>query len=458
MDRLQQKTLRNIRMIERLIEHEDYYLLVLTLIFYKQLSNQFSQVLDSKVQKQVSNEVGCFISEEYYFEMLMKKIENQTFGMHTLKNVAEYIEKNTLHQHAARYYENIFNEFKDHPIFEKEEHLKYIIETIEFIHMYDGDLKVLFDKVLEQYAFRQRREFEISLPQSINILMAEIVTIGQSKMDIYNPKIMDASSLLAVGQTLYNNGGKVLTYYGEETNQQIYRIACMNMIMHGINYRDFEFSSNQRLNMKFDAIITSLVTKKSSERLMYSRHLSNERKYEDLNMLSQLMNQLSAGGTMVVVLPQNLLYLTYDAYKTFREYMIKELNIVDTIIELPHRILFNSSTQPIILVLKKNRVTKDVLFIDATIAYNKTTSIPTFNQEQQQQIIDTYKDRKIKRGFSNVVTIEQIENHQYDLTLAKYIEAEEVKEVTMSELKQEQLRIEAELKRVTLELQYIFKR
>ena len=75
-----------------------------------------------------------------------------------------------------------------------------------------------------------------------------------------------------------------------------------------------------------------------------------------------------------------------------------------------------------VLVLKKNKENKDVLFIDASKNFEKGKNQNVLRKEDIDKIIDTYKERKDVDKYAHVATIDEIKENDYNLNIPRYVD------------------------------------
>ncbi|WP_153047092.1 N-6 DNA methylase, partial [Streptococcus suis] len=78
---------------------------------------------------------------------------------------------------------------------------------------------------------------------------------------------------------------------------------------------------------------------------------------------------LKHSGVMAIVLPHGVLFRG-NAEQKIRQHLLEE-GAIDTVIGLPANIFYNTSIPTTVIILKKNRTSKDVLFIDASKEFDK---------------------------------------------------------------------------------------
>ena len=91
----------------------------------------------------------------------------------------------------------------------------------------------------------------------------------------------------------------------------------------------------------------------------------------DFAFVQHMLYQLDDNGTMAVVLPHGVLFHG-AAEGVIREYLIKEINWLDVVIDLPANLFFGTGIPTVILIFKKCREhSANILFIDASANFEK---------------------------------------------------------------------------------------
>mgnify|MGYP003064791898 CR=1 FL=1 len=138
---------------------------------------------------------------------------------------------------------------------------------------------------------------------------------------------------------------------------------------------------------------------------------------------------------MAIVLPHGVLFRG-AAEGVIREALIKK-NYLDAVIGLPANLFYGTSIPTTILVFKKNRDRRDVLFIDASSEFEKGKNQNRLTEENIQKIIETYEKREDVEKYAHVASIEEIEENEYNLNIPRYVDTfEEEEEIDINEVNQ----------------------
>ncbi|GAA6956149.1 hypothetical protein ID0048_14740 [Helicobacter pylori] len=136
---------------------------------------------------------------------------------------------------------------------------------------------------------------------------------------------------------------------------------------------------------------------------------------------------MSNSGTAAIVEFPGVLYRG-NAEAKIREYLVKE-NFIDCVIALPDNLFFGTSIATCILVLKKNKQDDTTLFIDASKEFVKEGKKNKLKEHNREKILQTYTERKTIKHFCALANIEKIKENDYNLSVNRYVEQEDTKEI-----------------------------
>ena len=135
---------------------------------------------------------------------------------------------------------------------------------------------------------------------------------------------------------------------------------------------------------------------------------------------------LATNGTASIVCFPGILYRG-GAEQKIRKYLIDN-NFVDCIIQLPDNLFFGTSIATCIMVLKKSKKDNSTLFIDATKECVKVTNNNKLTDENIENIVKTFTDRKDIDYVSRLVSNKKIGENDYNLSISTYVEKEDTRE------------------------------
>jgi type I restriction enzyme M protein len=229
-----------------------------------------------------------------------------------------------------------------------------------------------------------------------------------------------------------------------------YNLARMNMFLHGIapenqhlrngDTLDADWPTDEEtqfdcvtMNPPYSAKWSAAEGFKQDERFMnYGGKLAPKSK-ADYAFLLHGFYHLKQGGTMAIVLPHGVLFRG-AAEKTIRETLLKNGSIY-AVIGLPANMFYNTSIPTCIIVLKKHRDGRDVLFIDASKHFEKEKKQNVMKEEHIERVIELYKNREDVEKEAHLASYKEIEENGFNLNIPRYVDTtEEEEEVDLKQL------------------------
>ena len=170
----------------------------------------------------------------------------------------------------------------------------------------------------------------------------------------------------------------------------------------------------------------------------------------DYAFVLHMLHSLDAeNGRMAVVLPHGVLFCGASEGKIRKQ--LVEMNLLDAVIGLPANLFYGTGIPACILVFKKNRTRRDVLFIDASGDGNfeKGKNQNILRQCDIDRIVGTYEARQTVDKYSYLASFDEIRENDFNLNIPRYVDTFEKEElVDIDEVKQNIASIEAELAQV----------
>ena len=140
----------------------------------------------------------------------------------------------------------------------------------------------------------------------------------------------------------------------------------------------------------------------------------------DYTFLLHGFYHLKSEGTMAIVLPHGVLFRG-SREEQIRKILLENGNI-DTVIGLPEKIFFNTGIPTTVIILKKNRTNRDVLFIDASREFEKKSNQNALTEENILKILNAYKNRKNIDKYAYLASFEEIEENEFNLNIPRYVD------------------------------------
>ena len=149
-------------------------------------------------------------------------------------------------------------------------------------------------------------------------------------------------------------------------------------------------------------------------------------------------------GRMAIVLPHGVLFRGASEGRIRKQ--LVELNLLDAVIGLPANLFYGTGIPACILLFKKNRTSRDVLFIDASGDgnYEKGKNQNILRDCDIARIVSAYTARKNIEKYSYLASFDEIRENDFNLNIPRYVDTFEEEElVDIDEVKKNISDIEA---------------
>ena len=133
------------------------------------------------------------------------------------------------------------------------------------------------------------------------------------------------------------------------------------------------------------------------------------------------LSKLEQSGELFAILPHGVLFRG-NAEKKIRTSMVKA-NLIHAVIGLPDKLFLNTNIPVCVLVFKKRRKENTILFVDAAKEFKNCGKQNVMLQNHLEKIESVYKTRKSQEKFSKVVSLQEIEENDYNLNIPRYVES-----------------------------------
>jgi type I restriction enzyme M protein len=456
------------------MESNDYKEYVLAMLFVKYLSDFYKEKIQdlkvkygdntNRIKKSLKRE-KFILDDTCTFEFLLKHKETSNIG-EIINKALEKIEDDNKEKLEGIFRNVDFNsEIKLGKIKDKNSILKNLLEDFSdkrldlrpsMLHGNDviGDA---YEYLISHFASTGGKSGgEFYTPSGVSTLLAKLVEAKEGDR-IYDPTCGSGSLLIKASKEV---GNQNFAIYGQEKNGQTQALSKMNMFLHEINDAKIQWGDTLRnplhkVNdqiMKFDIVVANppfSLDKWGADDLQDDIYKRFEyglppKSKGDYAFISHMLASLNSTGTMGVVLPHGVLFRGASEGKIRKQ--IIEDNLLDAIIGLPSNLFFGTSIPACILIFKKQRNKKDILFIDASKEFKKDKNQNALDDKHIQKILDTYKNKTTIDKYSYKATIKEIQENDYNLNIPRYVDTfEEEKIIDIKATKQNIANIEKEL-------------
>lgn len=306
---------------------------------------------------------------------------------------------------------------------------------------------------------------EFYTPPEVSQLIARLVD-PQPGERICDPACGSGSLLIKCGQQV---GSKDFSLWGQENIGATWALAKMNMFLHGMDNARIEWGdtirnpkllSDDRL-MKFEVVVANppfSLDKWGAEDAAsdtYSRfHRGIPPKSKgDYAFISHMIETITeTSGRVGVVVPHGVLFRGSTEGK-IRQKLIEE-NLFDAVIGLPANLFYGTSIPATILVFRKQKPDRSVVFIDASREYVDGKSQVYLSGEHTEKIAATYKARQNVDKYAYVADIDEIKENDFNLNIPRYVDTfEEEEEIDLRAVQEEIDRLDSELGQVQERMQ-----
>ena len=335
------------------------------------------------------------------------------------------------------------------------------LASLEIAH--EGDaLGDAYEYLIGQFASDSgKKAGEFYTPQPVSTLMTRIVLAGkenQKGFSVYDPTMGSGSLLLNAKK--YSNEPGTINYFGQELNTSTYNLARMNMILHGVDIANQHLHNGDTLDAdwpteeptNFDGVLMNppYSAKWTAEKgflddpRFASYGVLAPKSKADFAFLLHGYYHLKDSGVMAIVLPHGVLFRGAAEGKIRK--ILLENGAIDAVIGLPANIFFNTSIPTTVIILKKNRATKDILFIDASNDFTKAKNQNVLEEKHIEKILEVYNKREDVDKYAHVATFEEIEENDFNLNIPRFVDTfEEEEPIDIVALSQEIVSINQEI-------------
>lgn len=455
------------------IEANEYKDFILGFIFYKYLSERELDLFhkeklsedeikkvdekDVKYAKHVRETLGYFIAYDNLFSTWLAK--GNDFDVKDVRDALSDFDQN-IDEVYKKVFEKIFNTLQTglsklgETSGSQTKAVKKLLKLIKKIPM-DGKqdydvLGFIYEYLISNFAANAgKKAGEFYTPHEVSVLMSEIVAEhlkDRKQIKIYDPTSGSGSLLINIGRSAakYISGDGKIDYYAQELKENTFNLTRMNLVMRGIkpaniNVRngdtledDWPFFEENKKETTYELVrVDAVVSNPPYSQKWDPKDKEFDPRYKDFGVAPKAkadfafllhdLYHLEDDGIMTIVLPHGVLFRGGEEAK-IRENLI-EKNRIDAIIGLPENIFFGTNIATIIMVLKKNRPSSDVLIIDASKGFEKSGKNNKLRASDIKKIVDTVKYRTEIDKYSVLVSKETVQENEYNLNITRYVDS-----------------------------------
>jgi type I restriction enzyme M protein len=243
------------------------------------------------IKEEAIEKLGYFLKPSELFSAIAIKgnSDDDNFILDDLGKILNNIEQSTMGTESEDDFDNLFEDLDlTSTKLGRSEGAKNTLIAKVLSHLDNIDFKLesgrgdilgdAYEYLIGKFASGAgKKAGEFYTPQQVSTLLAKIVTNKKEKLkSVYDPTCGSGSLLLRVAREI-----KVSNFYGQELNRTTYNLARMNMILHGVHYREFDIRQEDTLenpqheDMTFEAIVANPPF--SAQWSAHELHLGNDR-------------------------------------------------------------------------------------------------------------------------------------------------------------------------------------
>jgi type I restriction system adenine methylase HsdM len=328
-------------------------------------------------------------------------------------------------------------------------------KMIRLIEEYEYDLKAtdslsnttwieLFDFLNQSFVENiGKHSVGLTPPNELGVLIAKLLDSKKNTIEtVYDPVFGMGNLLFSTIQEM----DKQVTVYGEEINSESVFLAKLKFLFHGIT--NFDFKTNNVLKypgftefsmeegkfteaiQKFDCIASCPPFNIKNWFIDPTGDWGNRwnsktgippKNSADFAYVLHILNSLKENGTGVCVVSNGAL-IRGGAERDIRKYLV-ENGFIKGIIGLPANLFYNTAIPCSMIILGKqnNENNNGIIVIDASSEFEAQRFINKLSPENISHIADAWANRKEDNKFSRFVSIDEIDEKDFNLNTPRYL-------------------------------------
>jgi type I restriction enzyme M protein len=303
-----------------------------------------------------------------------------------------------------------------------------------------------YEYLLRKFAEGQGQSAgEFYTPKEVGWIMAYILDPEQGQ-EVYDPACGSGGLLVKSQLALKEKEKKIskpLILYGQEQNHVTYAMAKMNMIIHdmegdiaiGDTLRNPKFLNGSILKT-FDLVVANP---------MWNQDGYNSEFYEsdtfnrfndgyppassaDWGWIQLMFASLNKNGKAAIVLDTGSVARGSGNKGSNREKEIRKAFVdndwIEAVLLLPENLFYNTTAPGIILILNKNKPKERknrIMLINASLEFEKGRPKNFIPDDKIEKIAKVFHDWKSIDKFTKIITNEEVEKNDYNLSPSRYV-------------------------------------
>jgi len=464
--------------------YKDY---VLTMLFLKYVTDVWRDQYDQYkkqygdhpelIQEMMKNERFVLPEQSDFYRLYDKRFEPG--NGERIDKALHAIEEANIGKLADVFQDISFNANKLGDDRQKNDILRYVLEgfnkpELNLRPSRVGDADVIgdaYEYLIEQFAASAgKKAGEFYTPKKVSKLMAELMAPKEGD-EICDPTCGSGSLLMKCGHIIRDRlGSKKYALYGQEAIGSTWALAKMNMFLHGEDNHKIMWGDTLRSpklldqddRLKhFDVVVANPPfslkqwghENAETDQFDRFRRGTPPKTKGDYAFILHMVETMKPGtGRMAVVAPHGVLFRGSSEGK-IRQQLIEE-NLLDAVIGLPEKLFYGTGIPAAILVFRKNKKDKNVLFIDASREYRDGKNQNFLRGEDLEKILATYKSRENVDKYAYLAGFDEIKENDFNLNIPRYVDTfEEEEEIDLEAVLRERKALKADLEKLEVEME-----
>jgi len=311
----------------------------------------------------------------------------------------------------------------------------------------------IFEYLLKDYNSDSGGKYaEYFTPHAVAKIMAAILVEDETQnVTVYDPSAGSGTLLMSVAHAI---GEDKCTIYSQDISQKSSSLLRLNLILNNLVHsiqniiqgntltnpyhkdkatgglKKFDFIvSNPPFKLDFSDYRDNLDTDVNKYRFFAGiATIPNKAvdKMEIYNLFVQhCIYSLSNKGQCAIVVPTGFITAQSKINKNIRKHLIDN-NMLRGVVSMPSNIFATTGTNVSVLIFGNTKTNDDVVLIDASKLGNKVkegkNQKTVLNESEEQQIIETFNNKKVVDEFSVVVKNDEIKGKNYSFSAGQYFD------------------------------------
>lgn len=281
---------------------------------------------------------------------------------------------------------------------------------------------------------------ELNTPSALCELVASVLE-PLPEETVYDPACGTGKMLFHCASQAASPGHMKMKLYGAERHRPAWMLAKVNALFHGFSSEHIQLCDALQPDnvleccgrqLRFDVVASHPPwgvkewrdERPPAERYDRFRRGLPPRNNADYAYLLHMVSSLKEDtGRMAAVVAGGVLSRGAQEGR-IRQRLLKD-NLVDSVIALPDKMFQGTPVGGAILIMRRDRTRRDVLFIDARTVASLSAGKNTFSDDALGLIRHACKKRTDEPGFSAIASFDSIIENGYSLSVSLYVRAEQ---------------------------------